>query len=95
MTDIADDHFQTILDLSDQLLAISELGYSCFDHDGCLLLNGIVRDCAFRLRDAAEAERSVHLTQGIVSTEPEVKRYTGNNQMIMRSSTNNLARKEI
>lgn len=60
MTVDADDHIQTILDLSDQLVAISEAGFSCSDHDGCLLLNGIVRDCAFRLRDAAETEKEAH-----------------------------------
>lgn len=80
MPDKADDHFQTIMDLSDQLVAVSEVGFSCFDHEGCLLLNGIVRDCAFRLRDAAEIERKAHQTKGIVTAEPEVKLYTKNDK---------------
>lgn len=63
MSDEADDHFQRVLDLSDRLATLSEAGFSCFDHEGCLLLNGIVRDCAFRLRDAAEVERKVHRRQ--------------------------------
>ncbi len=86
MSDKADNHFQTILDLSDRLVAVSELGFSCFDHDGCLLLNGIVRDCAFRLRDATEVERRAHMTKGIVIAEPEVKGCTENDQASMHSS---------
>jgi hypothetical protein len=56
MLDRADQHFVKILDLSDQLAAVAQSGYSAFDDDGSLLLNGIVRDCAFRLRDAVEVE---------------------------------------
>ena len=82
MSDIADDHFQTIHDLADRLLAVSELGFSSFDHDGCLLLNGIVRDCAFRLRDAAETERKSHQTEGVWNAEQEVKRCTENDRRL-------------
>ena len=86
MSDFADDHFQTIIDLSDRLAAVAEVGFYNFEHEGCLLLNGIVKDCAFRLRDAAEAERKAHRTKGIVTAEPEVKRCTENHQASMRSS---------
>ena len=64
MLDEADRHFKTILDLSDQLAAVAQSGFSSFDDDGSLLLNGIVCDCAFRLRDAVEVELKAHLVKG-------------------------------
>jgi len=64
MLDKADRHFKSILDLSDQLAAVAQSGFSSFDDDGSLLLNGIVRDCAFRLRDAVEVELKAHVAKG-------------------------------
>jgi len=78
----AGDHFQTILDLSDRLVAVSESGFYTFDDDGCLLLNGIVRDCAFRLRNAVELERRAHMTKDIVNAGQEVKRCTENDRRV-------------
>jgi len=57
-------HIRTVMDLADKLVAISEKGFTAFDDDECLMLNGIVRDCAFRLRDAAEHARRIYMTQG-------------------------------
>ena len=56
MVDRADQYFTTILDLSDRLAAVAQSGFSLFDDDSSLLLNGVVRDCAFRLRGAVEME---------------------------------------
>lgn len=50
----------SILELADRMIVISEQGFGSCDDDGCLLLNGLVRECAYRLRDAAELERKVH-----------------------------------
>jgi osmotically-inducible protein OsmY len=55
---------RTILEMADRMIVISEQGFSCCDDDGCLLLNGMVRECAYRLRDAAEREREHHGTPG-------------------------------
>ncbi len=93
MIDDAENHIRTILNLSDQLVAVSELGFASFEHDGCLLLNGIVRDCAFRLRDAAEMERVAHLMQTMIA-EPAVKQSTGQQSASKRSSPNNWTLKE-
>jgi len=51
-----------ILEIADRMIAVSEEGFVSCDDDGCLLLNGMVRECAYRLRDAAERERHVHGT---------------------------------
>ena len=62
MKNKADVQIRTILGIADQMIALSEKGFaSCVD-DGCLLLNGMVRECAYRLRDAAELERTAHET---------------------------------
>jgi hypothetical protein len=50
----------SILEMADRMIVMSEQGFVCCDDDGCLLLNGMVRECAYRLRDAAELERKVH-----------------------------------
>jgi hypothetical protein len=57
-------HVRLVLDLSDQLFAVSENGYRNFDDNGHLMFFGIVRDCAFRLRDAAEAKRKAPSGKG-------------------------------
>jgi hypothetical protein len=60
----ADVQIRSILDLADRMIVVSEKGFLSCDDDGCLLLNGMVRDSAYRIRDAAERERDSHLTQG-------------------------------
>jgi hypothetical protein len=45
------------------MLVISEQGFMSCEDDGCLLLSGMVRESAYRLRDAAEMERNVHMEQ--------------------------------
>ena len=57
-------HIRTVMDLADKLVVISEKGFTAFDNDECLMLNGIVRDCAYRLRDAAEQTRRYYMTNG-------------------------------
>lgn len=60
----ADVQIASVLEMSNRMLVVSEEGFRSCDDDGCLLLNGLVRECAYRLRDAAERERQVHGTQG-------------------------------
>lgn len=59
----ADVQIGSILELADRMIAISEHGFRCCEDDGCLLLNGLVRECGYRLRDAAKMERKVHETK--------------------------------
>lgn len=55
-----DEQICSIVELADRMIAISEQGFGACADDGCLLLNGMVRECAYRIRDAAELERKVH-----------------------------------
>ena len=59
----ADVQIQAILCLADRMIAVSNRGFDVSDDDGCLLLNGTLREYAYLLRDAAEREREVHRTQ--------------------------------
>lgn len=51
---------RSIVEIAELMLVISEQGLSSCDDDGCLLLNGMVRECAYRIRDAAELELKAH-----------------------------------
>ena len=59
----ADLQIRSIFEIAELMLVLSEQGLATCTDDGCLLLNGLLRDCAFRLRDAAEVERRAHMTQ--------------------------------
>ncbi len=64
MKNKADLQIQSILEMADRMIVVSEKGFVTCDDDGCLLLNGLVRDFAYQLRDAAEQERQAHATKG-------------------------------
>jgi hypothetical protein len=48
-----DDHARQALEIASQLLDFANTDRAGCDHDGCLLLDGIVRDCALRIRQEA------------------------------------------
>lgn len=56
----ADLQIGSILKLADRMIVLSDQGFESCEDDGCLLLNGMVRECAYRLRAAAENELQVH-----------------------------------
>lgn len=64
MRNEADLQIRSILEMADRMITISEQGFMASDDDGCLLLNGMVRECAYRLRDAAKREQEVHRMTG-------------------------------
>ncbi len=47
------DHTAEVMELSRELLRIADSQREECDHDGCLLLDGVVRDCGWQLRNAA------------------------------------------
>jgi hypothetical protein len=63
MQNRADLQIRSIAEMAELMIVISEQGLSTCEDDGCLLLNGMVRECAYRLRDAAELERKAHRDQ--------------------------------
>jgi hypothetical protein len=64
MQSSADLQIRSIFEIAELMLVISEQGLSSCADDGCLLLNGMVRECAYRIREAAELERKAHLLHG-------------------------------
>ena len=64
-----DEHIARALELSDQLLELANADRNGCEHDGCLLLDGIVRDSALTLRQVAlrwrfELRTETHETRG-------------------------------
>jgi hypothetical protein len=60
LTSAVEVQIREILEMAERMIVISERGFETCDDDGCLLLNGMVRECAYRLRDAAEREQAAH-----------------------------------
>ena len=48
-------HTLKALELSDKLLDLADDQASDCGHDKCLILDGILRDCAYRIRKGAES----------------------------------------
>jgi hypothetical protein len=47
-----------------QLTILADEGELCCRDDGCAVLFGVIRDCAYRIRAQAESERDSHKMQG-------------------------------
>jgi hypothetical protein len=47
------DHVAEALRISTELLKLADERRDSCDHDGCMLLDGVVRDCAWKIRQAA------------------------------------------
>jgi hypothetical protein len=77
------------LELAEKMIRLSEEGEADAEDDGCVLLYGIVRDCAYKIRAQARQERETHIERGVwrEPDEGELK-YDGN------VSTNDRQRKE-
>ena len=52
------------LRVSKQLMVLADEGDACTGDDGCSVLFGVVRDCAYKIRGEAEREREAHKAQG-------------------------------
>jgi hypothetical protein len=46
-------HVAEALRLSAELLEVADRQRPGCDHDGCMLLDGVIRDCAWKIRQAA------------------------------------------
>ena len=46
-------HVSDALRLSAELLEVADKQRPGCDHDGCMLLDGVIRDCAWKIRQAA------------------------------------------
>jgi hypothetical protein len=59
-----DANIRKALDLSLQMHLIADQGEAECSDDSCRVLYGIIRDCAYRIRDRAESEWALHERDG-------------------------------
>lgn len=53
------------LDLARQLTILADEGEAASKDDGCAVLYGVVRDCAYKMRAQAEKEKGSHQAAGL------------------------------
>ena len=74
------DHVSDALRLSDELIILADSQGEKCEHDGCILIDGIIRDCAWKIRQAAlqwRLDLEKHETaEGTGRGEPQVKAAT-------------------
>lgn len=58
-------HILDALEMARRLIILADEGEGSADDDGCVLLYGIVRDSAYRIRHEAEREREAHIVKGV------------------------------
>ncbi|MBD3346378.1 MAG: hypothetical protein GF401_15100 [Chitinivibrionales bacterium] len=58
-------NIEEVIDLAHKLLFLADKGDIQREDDGCGVLYGIVRDCAYKLKLQAEQEKENHIQQGI------------------------------
>ena len=52
------------LEMARQLTILADRSEARCDDDGCAVLIGVIRDCAYKIRGRAEQEREVHRLRG-------------------------------
>jgi len=52
------------MDLAREMIILADEGQEAAEDDGCRLLYGVLQDCAYKLRKAAEAEKEAHCRTG-------------------------------
>jgi len=64
MSDEMIERLQESVELSGVMLDLAERGVGGCQDDGCLVVYGIIRDCAYKIRASAESELKEHRSQG-------------------------------
>ncbi|MFC1737342.1 hypothetical protein ACFL1X_14615 [Candidatus Hydrogenedentota bacterium] len=59
------EHIRTALEMARKLTILADDGEAEMEDDGCGVLYGVVRDCAYRIRAEAEREREAHQVKGV------------------------------
>ena len=64
MSRTCNDNIRRALEMSKGLMILADNGELAMEDDGCGVLYGVVRDCAYRIRAEAEREREAHKAKG-------------------------------
>lgn len=59
-------HIREVLEIVRQLIIVADQGDLDSKDDGCRVLYGIIRDCAYKIRAQAEHEHEIHKGKGLV-----------------------------
>jgi hypothetical protein len=54
-----------------RLMLLADRGEAASEDDGCAILFGMVRDCAYTIRGRAEREKARHVEMGMWDGEPD------------------------
>ena len=60
MKELCNEHIKESLDLVRSLIILADEGERDSQDDGCRLLYGVIRDCAYKIRNEAERELAAH-----------------------------------
>jgi hypothetical protein len=64
MGEACNDNIRQTLEYARRLIILADEGEADARDDGCAVLYGVVRDCAYRIRSQAERERDAHKARG-------------------------------
>ena len=59
-----DESIQKVIELTDEMLKLSDMGDSVREDTNCGVLYGVIRDAAYRIKKMAEDERNAHIKKG-------------------------------
>lgn len=65
MTSKPNQYIQEALEMARRLIILADQGELDSKDNGCLVLYGIIRDCAYKIRAQAEREREIHKEKGL------------------------------
>ena len=65
MTRKCNDNIRRALKMATELVILADEGEAAMQDNGCGVLYGVVRDCAYKIRAEAERERDAHITKGV------------------------------
>ena len=57
-------HILDALELARKLTIVADEGERDAEDDSCVVLYGVIRDCAYKIRRQAEQERQAHIARG-------------------------------
>jgi hypothetical protein len=60
MKQLCNEHIKESLNLARNLIILADEGERDSTDDGCRLLYGVIRDCAYKIRNEAEREQRIH-----------------------------------
>ena len=65
MTHECNENIRKALRMATDLMILADSGEMAMEDDGCGVLYGVVRDCAYKIRAEAEREREAHKGKGM------------------------------